>query len=242
MARPRLGDGAAQRLHMMITAAELEAIDNWQKEMGLPSRAEAVRRLCAAGMVALNALDKIADMTTDLYGSLVDDDEAVGGTFRGFLQDRIDGIGKQTFTSNEVKDLWRDHSERIHWAQESARYIDFVVWTVLWAANAYLDPKPFTAAEREASAELDWLNDEIEKFHLGQQELEAHHTRQETFRNLTPEEQTSLEALEAFEDRLAFLEPRLAKTRWKRERRRRTILAKIEKRRAEALKQRREEG
>src|SRR5262245_58989986 len=50
MARPKLGESATERLHVKITADEIEAIDSWRYAHRIPSRSEAVRRLCQMGL------------------------------------------------------------------------------------------------------------------------------------------------------------------------------------------------
>ncbi|OOL18070.1 hypothetical protein BRY73_08405 [Ochrobactrum sp. P6BS-III] len=50
MARPKLGDSETERLHIKITKAELDAIDDWRYENRIPSRSEAVRRLVQGGL------------------------------------------------------------------------------------------------------------------------------------------------------------------------------------------------
>lgn len=47
MARPKLGEGETERLHIKISAKELNAIDEWRYTKRIPSRSEAIRRLCA---------------------------------------------------------------------------------------------------------------------------------------------------------------------------------------------------
>lgn len=54
MARPTLGETASERLHMMITAAEINAIDDWRRIHGVKSKSEAVRQLVRAGLAAMN--------------------------------------------------------------------------------------------------------------------------------------------------------------------------------------------
>ena len=51
MARPTLGASETMRLHIPITADEIKAIDDWRFKNRVPSRSEAVRRLCS---IALN--------------------------------------------------------------------------------------------------------------------------------------------------------------------------------------------
>lgn len=52
MARPKLGDSDTERLHLKITQDELTAIDDWRFGNRVPSRSEAVRRLCRIGLVS----------------------------------------------------------------------------------------------------------------------------------------------------------------------------------------------
>jgi metal-responsive CopG/Arc/MetJ family transcriptional regulator len=58
MARPRLGDSDSKRLQMVITAAELEAIEEWQHQNMVPSKSEAIRQLC---QIALSPQQNEAD-------------------------------------------------------------------------------------------------------------------------------------------------------------------------------------
>lgn len=58
--RPRLShDSPTERMNMMITAAELEAVDRWRRCRGIDSRSDAVRQLIARG---LERSDDIAEV------------------------------------------------------------------------------------------------------------------------------------------------------------------------------------
>ena len=50
MTRPTLGESSTERLHMLITADEIKAIDDWQFARRVQSRSEAVRRLIHLGL------------------------------------------------------------------------------------------------------------------------------------------------------------------------------------------------
>jgi hypothetical protein len=52
MARPRLGYSATRRFQMVITEDEFRAIENWRYANKIPSTSEAVRKLCAYGLMA----------------------------------------------------------------------------------------------------------------------------------------------------------------------------------------------
>ncbi|MER8628497.1 hypothetical protein NKH55_01805 [Mesorhizobium opportunistum] len=66
MARPKLGKGDSERLQMVISREELDAIEDWQHNNRIPSKSEAIRRLCQIGYsmetVIPNATDHADDM------------------------------------------------------------------------------------------------------------------------------------------------------------------------------------
>lgn len=51
-----------ERLHMLISPAELESIDKWRFENRIGTRADAVRRLVQIGLYTDGALDEIYDV------------------------------------------------------------------------------------------------------------------------------------------------------------------------------------
>lgn len=61
MARPRLGDGETERLHVKISTEELVAVDEWAWENRIRSKSEAVRRLIQIGLLADKELFAAAD-------------------------------------------------------------------------------------------------------------------------------------------------------------------------------------
>ncbi|GAA4531395.1 hypothetical protein GCM10023174_22680 [Chelativorans composti] len=59
MARPKLGDSETERLHIKITADEIQRIDDWRYANRVPSRSDAVRRLVHVGLLTAQALPEI---------------------------------------------------------------------------------------------------------------------------------------------------------------------------------------
>jgi len=57
MARPKLGRGETERLHMVITADELREIENWRRVCGIASKSAAIRMLVQIGLKAEAAID-----------------------------------------------------------------------------------------------------------------------------------------------------------------------------------------
>lgn len=61
MARPKLGASDSKRLQMVITEDELKAIEDWQFTNRVPSKSEAIRRLCQIGLQVEEPLLKLFD-------------------------------------------------------------------------------------------------------------------------------------------------------------------------------------
>ncbi len=62
MARPKLGETDTERMQLKITSAEIEAIDTWRFANRVPSRSEAVRRLCQIGLLVSDELEGLTEL------------------------------------------------------------------------------------------------------------------------------------------------------------------------------------
>lgn len=80
MARPKLGDSDTERLHVKITAHELDAIDDWRYTNRIPSRSEAVRRLVQIGLQSDRSLLVIRERADETY-------EFMTGQFETVIED-----------------------------------------------------------------------------------------------------------------------------------------------------------
>ncbi len=59
-----------ERLQIMLSPEELEAVDNFRFAQRMPSRAAAVRELCRLGLVATGAPIGMAGIKSSAYGVL----------------------------------------------------------------------------------------------------------------------------------------------------------------------------
>lgn len=75
MARPKLGETDTERLHVKITSDEIAAIDDWRYLNRIPSRSEAVRRLCQIGLLVGGELEGLTDNVVELSSALNTIDE-----------------------------------------------------------------------------------------------------------------------------------------------------------------------
>lgn len=66
MARPKLGESDSKRLQMVITEDELRAIEDWQFSNRVPSKSEAIRRLCQIGLRSDADLEEQVDLAKAL--------------------------------------------------------------------------------------------------------------------------------------------------------------------------------
>jgi hypothetical protein len=65
-----------ERLQIMLTDAELEALDNWRFDKRMPSRASAVRELLKRGLAAEGFMTARGGSKSKDYGVVDDADEA----------------------------------------------------------------------------------------------------------------------------------------------------------------------
>ncbi|MGV0910347.1 hypothetical protein [Martelella sp. FOR1707] len=226
MARPKLGDTDTERMQLKITSAEIEAIDDWRFANRVPSRSEAVRRLCATAIVALNGLDSLNQMAEDASVSALDDHEHIGGIFRGLLQDAVEGQ-KRGLSHQEAKDLLHDLSDRAYWQEQNSRYINRIISGLNDAVKMYADPQAFSVAERQASERLKELDAFIDHQHREWDVMAAHHARTAVLRMMTEAERAELDATEDRDERIQFLDQQVAKYREKQRRHHNRLRKKI---------------
>ncbi|UUP19537.1 hypothetical protein [Nitratireductor thuwali] len=58
-----------ERLHMLISPAEIDAIDDWRFRNKIGTRAEAVRRLCQISLEAETAANRSSELATSILRS-----------------------------------------------------------------------------------------------------------------------------------------------------------------------------
>lgn len=105
MARPTLGDGKSERLHMFISEAELRAIDDWAFANRVRGRSEAVRQLCRIG---LGKQERVRDVVT----------ERVIET-RTAVPEHVDALNKVARTLPRYTDAMASLLARVHKALEA---------------------------------------------------------------------------------------------------------------------------
>lgn len=70
MARPRLGKEKSERFQLVITAEELEAIEDWRFRNRVQTKSEAIRRLCQIGKDMEAVIPNATDHADDLQSSI----------------------------------------------------------------------------------------------------------------------------------------------------------------------------
>lgn len=65
MARPKLGETETERMQLKITAAEIQAIDDWRFANRIASRSEAVRRLCQIALTLDGPVSELGNEAGD---------------------------------------------------------------------------------------------------------------------------------------------------------------------------------
>jgi hypothetical protein len=76
---PPSDDKKTERLHMLISPSELDAIDDWRFSKRIGTRAEAVRRLCQIGLAWDTAQPKTREFQNAINETIAECSRAFGG-------------------------------------------------------------------------------------------------------------------------------------------------------------------
>lgn len=228
MARPRLGESETKRLQMVITEDELAAIDEWRFAKHIGSRSEAIRRLCAVALGALNGIDKLKQMAVDASAQALDDYEHIGGLERGFIQDAVEG-NEHGLDYEQAKNLLLDLTQRAYWQEQNTRYLNRIIAGLSDTLDTFADPGSFANAEKKAEERFAELNAFVDYQHTTWDYMGAAHARSSIIRSLSAEDRAYLDATEDREERIRFLDEKVTKYQASKNRRHKRLIAKIRK-------------
>jgi len=104
MARPKLGDSESKRLQMVITEDEVKAIDDWQFANRVPTRSEAIRRLCRMALIQ----EELRPSTNDSMRGLIDEAILLGDlTLERRPMTAEERVEMQTLASDLFQHIYR---------------------------------------------------------------------------------------------------------------------------------------
>lgn len=140
MARPKkpTDELKDQRVPIMMSEDELKSIDDWRFGNRLPSRGEAIRRLCQIGMLVDNELDPIADLAVDTMNFMGNETGAARSEFRTLINENT---ADALFTQQELNEAL---SAGMHRYFEALEYVESLTEQVITLYNAIL---PITEAD-----------------------------------------------------------------------------------------------
>jgi hypothetical protein len=140
MARPKkpTDELKDQRVPIVMSEAELQQIDDWRFANRLPSRGDAIRRLCQIGMLVEEEIEHIADMAVEAMNLVTNEIGAARNEFRTVINsETVDAL----FTQDEINDAL---SVGIKRHLEVLDRVDALGQVVITLYNAIL---PLTEAE-----------------------------------------------------------------------------------------------
>lgn len=140
MARPKLGETDTERMQLKITRAEIEAIDDWRFANRVPSRSEAVRRLCRIAIVEEDLKPGLHDAAKELLDSVLlladqtrserprrpeEDEElrSLAGQVVLHVYDVYEKLVEQTVRTNELSDGAADLEKALEWERKAADFL-----------------------------------------------------------------------------------------------------------------------
>jgi hypothetical protein len=147
-----------QRIPIMMSEDELQAIDDWRFANRLPSRGDAIRRLCQIGILSEGSIDHISDQAVETLNFVTDEFGAAYAEFRAVIRDETADV---LFTQDQMRDAL---DAGIHRQIEALDRVQTLSELVITLYNAIL---PFTEAEtlkRGAEASEAVINKANESF------------------------------------------------------------------------------
>lgn len=140
MARPKkpVDELKDQRVPIMMSEDELKAIDDWRFDNRLPSRGEAIRRLCQIGILTDNELEPIADLAVETMNFVGNEIGAARSDFRTLVNEQT---ADALFTQQELNEALSAGIER-HF--DTLQYVESLTELVITLYNAIL---PITEAD-----------------------------------------------------------------------------------------------
>lgn len=141
MARPKLTDGPIERFQMVVSAEEVLAIEAWRFKNKIPSKSEAVRRLCQIGLsydregkVLLKRTERALKATLMIFGKIskADIDKMPKGICGGLavvVQEQIaaNKAALATLVAAGVYADGSDHSEFADLINRAEGYVETLV-------------------------------------------------------------------------------------------------------------------
>ncbi|MEQ1405660.1 hypothetical protein ABK249_12015 [Neorhizobium sp. Rsf11] len=201
MARPKLGETETERMQIKITAAEIEAIDEWRFANRVPSRSEAVRRLCKIGLLVDQELEQAVDIASDGVTILNDQAlELIGLTRRLTGPETSDVL----FSRQEMSDVLELANEHADVASEGLKGLHKVLVTIYNAIAEIANARSYTAGVEALEKVIDAANAAVDESIARRNERKENRYIGIWSVSRTPEERAEYEALPE-EEKEAFL-------------------------------------
>lgn len=206
MARPKVLQGDVERLNMVITTAETAAIEKWRYAQRIPSKSEAIRRLCQIALLVERELEGVVDHATEGVRYLNDGLMDAIETSRAI---NAPGVEQHTFSIYDVREILREYTEHAGNALDAMISVQEMI-TTLYNAIAPLAEAPSvldgTSGSDAVIAEAAQAMDEI----VAKQKERAENRYIALLHRIeTPEDRAAYEAL-SDEEQDAALEAKIA--------------------------------
>ncbi|RVD31441.1 hypothetical protein [Mesorhizobium sp. M4B.F.Ca.ET.017.02.2.1] len=151
MARPKLGKGDSQRLQMVISDEELEAIEEWQHNNRVKSKSDAIRRLCRIGLLVDSALEDIVDSATAGVEILSDHASALTTVYRELFNDKTADL---KYGAEEVSQVVEFASQMARDAEEGMGGLHHMLLALYNAIAPIADARTFQSGVKASEERL----------------------------------------------------------------------------------------
>ena len=209
MARPKLGESESKRLQMVITEDELRAIEDWQFANRVPSKSEAIRRLCQIGLLVDNELEQIVDTAFEVLHAVEADWFEASKDMRELV-----GPGSEdaTLDKEAVTEALQEGVERCRRATEALDGLHIMTVSLFNAIAPFAEAKTVGEGKERSQEAIEVGNARLDELHRQREEAEYNMRLVTVWASLSPEEIESYKRL-SNDEQDALFEARIEQLR-----------------------------
>lgn len=160
MARPKLGESETERLHIKITKDEIRDIDEWRYDHRIPSRSEAVRRLCQMALILDRELSETVETVALGVQNLQQQYEEIVGVSREVLQEEFKDV---VFTQEEIRDVFNSAEDIASFSFETVEAIYRIIASLHEIISPFYDAESVSKGTELSNKRLEEANEAVER-------------------------------------------------------------------------------
>ncbi|TFF27532.1 hypothetical protein E3C22_03480 [Jiella endophytica] len=194
------------RVPIMMSEEELQAIDDWRFENRIATRSDAIRRLCKIGLVADQELDQIVDIASNGVSTLVEQSADIATAYKSLVNFDTENVLFGRSEVIDILDLAFDHADV---AERGMIGLHAMLVTLFGIINSIVDAATLSDGMRESERRIAEASEATENAIAKQKEREENRYISIHVNNESSEQREVYEKL-SDEEKDKFWEGRIA--------------------------------